>query len=283
MFEKIQDEELLISCKQQVLIEKSATAKVLEYLTEIDRRKLWIKEGYASMYDFCIRYLGYSEGEANRRIQAARLSQRVEEVKPLLEQGEVSLTSLTLLAPVLTQENAKELLPKVMGKSSREVEALIEEYFPERAAKKELFEVEIDDEIKTLLEEARKLASEKDNGLLLKKVLKAYIREKRARNIASKHTRRVATSTAKEVKRKSGYRCEYVSAKGIRCSQTAHLEVDHVRPYAFGGSSKDIENLRCFCKVHNLYLARHYFPKSRTFESQKWNVPIKDRERPHFA
>jgi len=272
MFEMIQDEQLLSDCKKQVLEEKSATAKVLEYLIEIDNRKLWIKEGYASMYDFCIRYLGYSEGEANRRIQAARLSQRVEAVKPLLEKGEISLTNLTLLSPVLTPENANEILPKVIGQPSRKVEAILQEHFPERAAKKEFFEVEIDEELKDLLIEARKRASEKDNSLLLKKVLKAFVKPKpttRPRSSHVKHTRRVPAPTAREVKLKAGYQCEYVSPSGLRCSQTAHLEVDHVRPYAFGGSSKDIENLRVLCKVHNLYMARLYFPKARRFETAK--------------
>jgi 5-methylcytosine-specific restriction endonuclease McrA len=219
MFQMVQDEQLLKDCNTQVIIEKSSTAKVLEYLIEIDNRKLWIKEGYASMYDFCIRYLGYSEGEANRRIQAARLSQRVEVVKPLLEKGEISLT----------------------------------------------------EEIKALLEEARKLASEKNNTLLLKKVLKAFVKtkaHKTARTPHSKHTRRVPAPTAREVKLKAGHQCEYVSPAGIRCSQTAHLEVDHVRPYSFGGSSKDIENLRLLCKVHNLYMARLYFPKARRVEGE---------------
>ena len=270
MLKNIQDEELLLSCREQVLIEKSAKAKVLEFLNEIDRRRLWVKEGYGSMYDFCIRYLGYSEGEANRRIQAARLSLRVEEVKPLLEQGEISLTSLTLLSPVLNQENAKEILPKVVGKSSREVEVVIKEHFPERGMKKEYFEVEIDQEMKSLLEEARKLAGEKDNELFLKKVLKAYVREKRERKVDSKHTRRVAVPTAREVKKKAGFRCEFVSLKGIRCSQKAHLEIDHIRPWALGGSSKDIQNLRCLCKVHNLYFAKQYFPAiGKLGESQK--------------
>jgi len=272
MFEMIQDEQLLSDCKKQVLEEKSATAKVLEYLIEIDNRKLWIKEGYASMYDFCIRCLGYSEGEANRRIQAARLSQRVEAVKPLLEKGEISLTNLTLLSPVLTLDNAKELLPKIIGQPSRKVEAILQEHFPERAAKKEFFEVEIDEELKDLLIEARKRASEKDNSLLLKKVLKAFVKPKpttRPRSSHAKHTRRVPAPTAREVKLKAGYQCEYVSPSGNRCSQTAHLEVDHVRPYAFGGSSKEIENLRVLCKVHNLYMARLYFPKARRFETAK--------------
>jgi hypothetical protein len=270
MFERVQDEQLLSECKKQVLEEKSATAKVLEYLIEIDKRKLWIKEGYASMYDFCIRYLGYSEGEANRRIQAARLSHRVEAVKTLLEKGEISLTNLTLLSPVLTLDNAKELLPKVIGQPSRKVEAILQEHFPERATKKEFLEVELDEELKSLLIDARKLTSEKDNTLLLKKVLKPFVKvkaTKRPRTPHSKHTRRVPAPTAREVKLKAGYQCEYVSPSGNRCSQTAHLEVDHIRPYAFGGSSKDIENLRLLCKVHNLYMARLYFPKARRFEA----------------
>jgi hypothetical protein len=238
----IQDDELLIICKEQVLIEKKATSKVLEYLNEIDKRKIWVKEGYSSLYDFCVRYLGYSEGEANRRIQAGRLTQRVEAVKPLLEKGEVSLTSLTLLSPVLTKENAKTILPKVIGKPTREVEKVINEHFPEKALKKETFEVELDEEIKNLLERAKQIASEKNATLLLKKVLKNYVREKTPRRTKSLHTRRVPTSTAAKVKADSGYQCEYRSPKGTRCSQTAHLEIDHIRPYAMGGSSKDPSN-----------------------------------------
>lgn len=264
----IQDEQLLIDCKKQVLIEKRATSKVLEYLNEIDKRKLWIQEGYGSLYDFCIRYLGYSEGEANRRIQAARLSQKVETVKLLLEQGEISLTSLTLLSPVLTQENAGKLLPKVIGKPIREVEKVIHQHFPERALKKEIFEVELDEELKILIERAQQIASEKNLNLLLKKVLKTFVREKSPRRTQSLHTRRVSKSTATKVKAHSGYQCEYRSPNGTRCSQTAHLEIDHIRPYALGGSSKDLANLRVLCKVHNLYFARKYFPKSREYPVQ---------------
>ena len=141
----LKDQELLQNCKSQVRLEKAATSKVLDYLNEIDKRRLWIQEGYSSLFDFCMRYLGYSEGEANRRIQAARLSQKVEEVKTLLEQGQISLSSLTLLSPVLTPNNAKELLPKVINQPTRYVEKIIREHFPERAIKKEFFEVEIDD------------------------------------------------------------------------------------------------------------------------------------------
>ena len=292
---EIQDDQLLIQCKNQVLVEKKATSQVLEYLNEIDKRRLWVKEGYGSLFDFCLRYLGYSEGEANRRIQAARLTKRVEAIKPLLETGKVSLTSLTLLSPVLTQENAQSLLPKVIGKPAREVEKVIHQHFPERALKKETLELEIDDELKALLERAQQIASEKNLGLLLKRVLKKYVREKTPRAKQEKpvekthekkpvrtqganhvrgsnhirHTRRVPASTAAKVKERAHYQCEYRSLKGVRCSQTAHLEIDHIRPYAMAGSSKDLSNLRALCKVHNLYFAQMYFKKAREFSNQR--------------
>jgi hypothetical protein len=85
MFQNLKDQELLANCKAQVRLEKAVTSKILDYLNEIDRRRLWIQEGFSSLFDFCARFLGYSEGEANRRIQAARLSRKVEEVNLFTE------------------------------------------------------------------------------------------------------------------------------------------------------------------------------------------------------
>ena len=89
MFEIVNDEALLIDCKKAVQVEKKSTARVLEYLSEIDRRRLWLKEGFSSLHDFCIRFLNYSESEANRRIQACRLSSKIEEIKALLEEAKL--------------------------------------------------------------------------------------------------------------------------------------------------------------------------------------------------
>lgn len=261
MLETLNDDILLKDCKAAVLLEKKSTAKVLEYLAEIDKRRLWIKEGYSSLYDFCIRYLNYSEGETHRRIQACRLSSRVEEVKPLLEEGTLSLTSMSLLSPYLNSDNAKEILPKVVQRSTREVEKVIQEHFPEAKKKVEIFKVELDPELKSLLEKAEQLASEKDSRELFRKVLKNYVRERKTRASATKrHTRYVSHPLAREVKARDSHQCTYVSPKGIRCNQRAHLQVDHIRPFAKGGSSQDIENLRILCRAHNLYLAEKDFP-----------------------
>ena len=208
MFEKIQDERLLAECKLAVLREKKSTAEVLEYLAEIDHRRLWIKEGYGSLYDFCIRYLNYSEGETHRRIQACRLSAKVKELKPLLEEGALSLTTLSLLSPYLNNDNAKEILPKVISQSTRQVERVLTEAFPERAQKVEVFKVGVDQELKELLEKAKALASEKDSGRLLKKVLTHYVRERKTRmSKVKRHTRYVPKRTAREVMKRDNYQC----------------------------------------------------------------------------
>ncbi|MBI1861063.1 MAG: HNH endonuclease [Deltaproteobacteria bacterium] len=239
-----------------------AKSRVLDYLAEVDRRRLWLHEGYASLYDFCIRYLGYSEGETHRRIQACRLSQKVVEVKPLLENGTLSLTALTLLSPVLEKSNAQDLLPQVINKPSREVADILAKQFPEKIQKKEILKIILDEELRELLEQARKLASEKDGAALLKKVLKSFVRQKKARNtVTPRHTHYVQARTAREVKERDGYRCGYVGPSGVRCNQTAHLQIDHVRPYAMGGSSRDLDNLRVLCRAHNLAKARLDFPR----------------------
>src|SRR3989344_1470113 len=98
MLQTLSDEKLLLHCKEAVRKEKQSTLEVLEYLVEVDKRRLYLKEGFSSLYDFCIRYLQYSEGETHRRIQACRLTTRVEEVKPLLEDGSLSLTAVSLLS-----------------------------------------------------------------------------------------------------------------------------------------------------------------------------------------
>ncbi|MBI1860408.1 MAG: HNH endonuclease [Deltaproteobacteria bacterium] len=234
---------------------------VLDYLAEVDHRRLWLKEGYSSLYDFCIRYLGYSEGETHRRIQACRLSQKVAEVKPLLENGTLSLTSLTLLSPVLEKSNAQDLLPQVINKPSREVADILTKQFPEKFQKKEILRIVLDEELRALLEQAKRLASENDGAALLKKVLKDFVRQKKARNtVTPRHTHRVLARTAREVKDRDGYRCSYVGQNGGRCNQTAHLHIDHIKPYAMGGSSRDLANLRLLCRAHNLAKARLDFP-----------------------
>ncbi len=72
----------------------------------------------------------------------------------------------------------------------------------------------------------------------------------------------------------AGRQCEFVSTDGVRCTETRYLSLDHVRPYALGGTSTEQSNLRCLCMAHNLYFARltfGEFAKSPSRNSRRAN------------
>lgn len=255
----LSDASLLEETRELVKIERQTTARVLEYLSEIDRRVLWLKEGYSSLFDFCVRFLNYSESEAARRIQSARCMARVEEVRPLLEENALSLTGLSMIAPFVTKENAATLIPEVRGKSSREIEKVLHAHFPGSKPAEEFLKVLLDDEMKALLADAQAELLEKNPSIVLKKALRRLLAKPASRkSVPKKHTRYIAVEVKRAVKRVDGSRCAYVSPAGVRCNQTHHLEFDHIRPWAKGGSS-DAANVRLLCRAHNRWLGRMAF------------------------
>ena len=92
------DSKLLKLIPVKVKTEREATAAVLELLAEIDARKLYLREGYNSMYAYLTVGLSYSEGAAQRRIECARALRKSPEAKELLNKGNISLTTLSMVS-----------------------------------------------------------------------------------------------------------------------------------------------------------------------------------------
>ncbi len=103
--------------------EHHGLAAVLIHLGEYDRRRLSDEEGYQSTYAYCVKCLGYDEGGAYRRIHAARVCKRYPHILNFIVSGELSLSSLLLLSPVLTDSNQELLITQARGKSKRDLEA----------------------------------------------------------------------------------------------------------------------------------------------------------------
>jgi hypothetical protein len=131
----LNDRELLARLESLCRREREVTLDVLRHLNEVERRKLYLRLGYSSMFVYCTHALRYSESAAGRRIAAARCMRRVPCVEALLERREVSLMSLGLIERVLTPENAPELLERIRGKSKLEVERVVAQYRPEVAVR----------------------------------------------------------------------------------------------------------------------------------------------------
>ena len=128
---QLSDAALIESAQAAVRHERSCTAEVVAHIAEVGARKLHLRAGYSSLRDWCIAKLGLSEDAAYKRIQAARASRRVPRVLPMLERGELSLSALVTLAPVLTPCNARALLEGATGRTKLEVQQLVAEHCPQ--------------------------------------------------------------------------------------------------------------------------------------------------------
>lgn len=133
----LSNSELLEDTAGSVKTERKGTVRVLERFAEIDHRKLYAEAGYSSLYAYVTIEYSYSEPAAHRRISSARAIRKFPELKPLLVSGKLSFSTLARISPLLTQENKAEIIERVAGKSTRDVETLVAEFAPKAAKPKE--------------------------------------------------------------------------------------------------------------------------------------------------
>ncbi len=131
----LSDAVLIDRLKQLVAIERRATALTISHLIEFDKRRLYADLGLPSLFAYCVRELGYSEGAAYKRIQAARAARDYPAILDMLSAGQTSLAAMVILAPHLTQENQAEVLSMARGRSSRGMEFLVAQLAPRPDAK----------------------------------------------------------------------------------------------------------------------------------------------------
>ncbi|MEZ4226644.1 MAG: hypothetical protein R3B13_37195 [Polyangiaceae bacterium] len=109
---------------------RRAIALLVAHVAEVERRQLHLREGYSSLYDFCLRGLGMSEGEAHRSISSARVARRFPIAVGMLADGRLHLTGLSLLANRLTESNHAALLEEACGKTKAEIQVVLARWFP---------------------------------------------------------------------------------------------------------------------------------------------------------
>jgi hypothetical protein len=129
-FKNLTHDELHSHTVSAATDEKNATLKLLEYLAEIDRRRLYAIRGYSSLWSYVHRELNYSEAQASERIAAMRLMVRVPEVREEMEANRLTLTAAAKLSSHVRRERNDELetlvlLDAIQGKSTREVERVL--------------------------------------------------------------------------------------------------------------------------------------------------------------
>ncbi len=129
---QLDDRQLLWQTKKLVSTERELLTNILRHLREVERRKLFCDLGYGSLFEYAVKDLKYSDGQAGRRIQALRLTREIPETMKKLETGELSLSNVSQAQsffrevnkskhgkPMKTSEK-KAVLKKLENKSRRE-------------------------------------------------------------------------------------------------------------------------------------------------------------------
>ena len=127
----LSNEELLAEASRLAMRERQVTAALIRCLMEVDARRLYLPEGYASLFAFCTEALHLSEHAALGRIEVARAARRLPALLAHLEDGSVTVTNARLLAPHMTEANCHELLAAARHRSKREVEAIVSRLRPQ--------------------------------------------------------------------------------------------------------------------------------------------------------
>jgi hypothetical protein len=112
MIQAFSDSDLLSHTKYLVREEARATQEVLRHLREIERRGIHLRSGFASLHEFAVTELGYSDGAAARRVSAMRLIQAVPEAETMLTRGSLTLETMSTLQRHLVKTKADQTLKR---------------------------------------------------------------------------------------------------------------------------------------------------------------------------
>lgn len=256
----IADDELLDNTRILVQKEREITLEVLRHLREIERRRLFSSLNYQSLFDYCVKHLKYSEGSAQRRIEAMRALRDLPEIEDKIESGVLSLTNVAK-AQVLFRTEKKtgegyskteklELMIQLENKSTREAERVIAKENPESLSAPAKLRVINDthSELKMTIDKEFEEKLSKLKGLLAHKIpngttqeILNHVMDLAIEKLDPKEKPR--NSLKKRIWIKSHSKCEI-------CKSQHALQIDHIHPKAKGGTN-EVENLRLLCRNCN--------------------------------
>jgi HNH endonuclease len=256
----MKDDKLITDIKYWVNRERDALEKVISHLRLVQDRRLHLKMGYSSLFQFAVKELGYSETSAQRRVAVVRPQMKLPDV--LKEKGH-NLSTLGLIEKLGREASAQEcqeLLDKTRGMSVREAEIAIRGQLklPQR---RQVLKIEVEDSTLELWKQVKGKLAHKNlsEDQILAALCAGPLRQKDVKAKESRQapgTRLFGAVIRRQAMEKAGGRCEFVStATGRRCDSVHALECDHVTPWSKGGKTT-ASNVRVLCRNHNRFVWR---------------------------
>jgi 5-methylcytosine-specific restriction endonuclease McrA len=271
------DADLVAEVGRRAGCERQATADLIRALIEFDRRRLYLGEGYSSLFAYCTSVLHYSEHGAFNRIEVARAAARWPQLLACLEDGSLHLAGARLLAPHLTAENIDMALEAARHKSKREIEEVAAGLARRAmliavAAEQYRLHLTISGATRDKLRQVQALLSHQlpdgNPAVIFDRALEVLLaalerqrlgatKRPRAARARKPRARRPSAAVRREVWARDEARCAFIGKQG-RCNERKGLEFHHVKPYAKDGPPT-ANNIELRCRAHNVYEAEVHF------------------------
>src|SRR6187402_2190088 len=129
--EALNDHTLLSRFGDLLRQHHEGNANLLRHIDAIDRRQLWAKLGYPSLFAFLVSRHHMSESTAGKRIGAARTARRFPVLFAMVARGELHLSGIHRLQAHLTRENHEQVLAAAKHKTIRQIEELVARLAPQ--------------------------------------------------------------------------------------------------------------------------------------------------------
>lgn len=287
----LSDAELIAEVARLAARERAATADLIRSLIAFDERRLYLAEGYSSLFAYCTAVLHYSEHGAFNRIEVARAASRFPQLLTCLEEGSLHLSGARILAPHLTDDNLDLALECARHKSKREIEEIAatlarRPVLSALAAEHFRLHLTISRNAREKLRQAqdllRHVVPDGDPGVIFERALTLLVEQaERQRFAATPRPRRarptkngsrhIPAAVKREVWERDGGRCTFTGRQG-RCTERGFLEFHHVVPFAAGGDAT-AKNIQLRCRAHNAYEAEMYFGPHTVGRAADVDVP----------
>lgn len=293
--QKLKNQELVDDVVKLVGEERRIGIEILEYLQEIERRKVYSELGCESLFMFCVKHLKYSEAQASRRVSAMWALKELPELKSNIQTGKLTITTVAQMQSHLRQkklegtpvnrEEKLQLFASIQDQSSEEVKKTILELQGEEAKLKLILELDPEmaeawDMIKNLSAHSTRGQSNQILNMLMKEWLKKNdptiqraasetkkTDEKLERSLGARNTSASGEAVRQPIRRTlpaSVRRHIWARDRGQcqKCESKFAVQIDHIRPFAKGGVNSP-DNLRLLCRSCNLYRGIREFGTDR--------------------
>ena len=131
----LSDKELYQKAKQFGKNALEWRRKFIGLLPEINRRQLYRKKGFSSIFEFAAKLSSVSREQVLNVIRLEKRFKEIPELHELLVSGEVSSNKLSRVVSVANKENQSELCSKLKLLSQKAVEVMVRDYRLEQASK----------------------------------------------------------------------------------------------------------------------------------------------------